>query len=192
MSGRRCLRETMIDLTKNNYFDLFGLPVAYVLDTGALSDRYRELQRVVHPDRYASASDQDQRLALQQATLANEAYQTLRDPLKRALYMLQLQGIDTDQETAITRDPAFLMQQMELREALADVRGQDDPAQRLDELMRDIRGMIEAEVARLAVQLETATPEQLEAARESVDRMQFLNKLYNEAEAVEAELEELI
>ncbi len=182
----------MIDLTKNNYFDLFGLPVAYVLDTGALSDRYRELQRVVHPDRYASASDQDQRLALQQATLANEAYQTLRDPLKRALYMLQLQGIDTDQETAITRDPAFLMQQMELREALADVRGQDDPAQRLDELMRDIRGMIEAEVARLAVQLETATPEQLEAARESVDRMQFLNKLYNEAEAVEAELEELI
>ena len=191
MSGRRCLRETMIDLTKN-YFDLFGLPVAYVLDTGALSDRYRELQRVVHPDRYASASDQDQRLALQQATLVNEAYQTLRDPLKRALYMLQLQGIDTDQETAITRDPAFLMQQMELREVLADVRGQDDPAQRLDELMRDIRGMIEAEVARLAVQLETATPEQLEAARESVDRMQFLNKLYNEAEAVEAELEELI
>ncbi len=191
MSGRRCLRETMIDLTKN-YFDLFGLPVAYVLDTGALSDRYRELQRVVHPDRYASASDQDQRLALQQATLVNEAYQTLRDPLKRALYMLQLQGIDTDQETAITRDPAFLMQQMELREALADVRGQDDPAQRLDELMRDIRGMIEAEVARLAVQLETATPEQLEAARESVDRMRFLNKLYNEAEAVEAELEELI
>ena len=181
----------MIDLTKN-YFDLFGLPVSFVLDSGALSDRYRELQRVVHPDRYANAPDQDQRLALQQATLVNEAYQTLRDPLKRALYMLRLQGVDTSQETAITRDPAFLMRQMELREALAEVRDQPDPGERLDALMGDIRRMIEAEVAKLAVQLETATPDQLEAARESVDRMQFLNKLYNEAEAVEAELEESI
>ena len=181
----------MIDLTKN-YFDLFGLPVEYQLDKNGLSERYRELQRVVHPDRFASAPDQEQRLALQQATLVNEAFETLRDPLRRAVYMLQLQGVDTDQETATTRDTAFLMQQMELREALAELRTSDNPEARLDKLMRDISHMIEAQVAQLAVQLETASPEQLEAARESVSKMQFLNKLYNEAEAIEAELEELI
>jgi len=181
----------MIDLTKN-YFDLFGLPVEYQLDKNGLSERYRELQRVVHPDRFASAPDQEQRLALQQATLVNEAFETLRDPLRRAVYMLQLQGVDTDQETATTRDTAFLMQQMELREALAELRTSDNPEARLDKLIRDISQMIEAQVAQLAVQLETASPEQLEAARESVSKMQFLNKLYNEAEAIEAELEELI
>ena len=181
----------MIDITKN-YFDLFGLPVGFVLDTGELSDRYRELQRVVHPDRYANASEQEKRLALQQATQVNEAFEALRDPLRRAIYLLQLQGVDTNQETATTRDSDFLMQQMELREALADVRSAPDPQARLDQLIRRIRQMLEAQVAELAMQLETATPEQLEAARESVSKMQFLNKLYNEAEAIEAELEELI
>lgn len=181
----------MIDITKN-YFDLFGLPVGFVLDTDELSGRYRELQRVVHPDRYANASEQEKRLALQQATQVNEAFEALRDPLRRAIYLLQLQGVDTNQETATTRDSDFLMQQMELREALADVRSSPDPQARLDQLIRRIRQMLEAQVAELAMQLETATPEQLEAARESVSKMQFLNKLYNEAEAIEAELEELI
>ncbi len=181
----------MIDLGKN-HFDLFGLPVGYVLDTGELAARYRELQRVVHPDRFANASEQEQRLALQQATQVNEAYETLRDPLRRALYMLELAGVDTHQETATTRDTEFLMQQMELREALAGVRGADDPGAELDRLMRDIRRMIETQVGQLAVQLEAGTPEQLEAARESVSKMQFLNKLYNEAESIEAELEEMI
>jgi molecular chaperone HscB len=181
----------MIDFTKN-YFDLFGLPVDYVLDVGELGMRYRDLQAVVHPDRYANASDQEQRLALQQATQVNEAYETLRDPLRRAIYMLRLHGVDTNQETATTRDTGFLMQQMELREALAEVRGQADPQARLDELLRDIRGMIQSQIAQLAVQLESATVEQLEAARESVSKMQFLNKLFNEAEAIEADLEELI
>lgn len=187
----RCRLRMMIDITKN-YFDLFGLPVGFVLDTDELSGRYRELQRVVHPDRYANASEQEKRLALQQATQVNEAFEALRDPLRRAIYLLQLQGVDTNQETATTRDSDFLMQQMEMREALADVRSSPDPQARLDQLIRRIRQMLEAQVAELAMQLETATPEQLEAARESVSKMQFLNKLYNEAEAIEAELEELI
>lgn len=179
----------MIDLSKN-HFDLFGLPVAFVLDVAELSGRYRELQRVVHPDRFASASDQEQRLALQQATQVNEAFEILRDPLKRAIYLLQLQGVDTSQETATTRDAAFLMQQMELREALAETRSDPNPVARLDDLMRKIGAMMQSQAAELAVQLETGTPEQLESARESVSKMQFLNKLFNEAEALEAELEE--
>ncbi len=179
----------MIDLS-SNHFELFGLPVGFVIDAQALAERYRELQRVVHPDRFASGSDQEQRLALQQATRVNEAYETLRDPLRRAQYLLELHGMAHDGETATTRDAGFLMQQMELREALAGVRDADDPEAELDVLMRDIRQMIDREVAQLAVQFEEATPESLDAAREAVSRMQFLNKLYNEAEALEAELEE--
>jgi len=181
----------MIDFSKN-YFDLFGLPVAFLLDAGALAERYREVQKVVHPDRYASASEAEQRHALQQATRVNEAYETLREPLKRAMYMLELNGVDTSQETATTRDGAFLMQQMELREALAEVPGQDDPLARLDDLMVEIASLIKAQVAQLAVQFESGTAEQLEAARESVSKMQFLNKLHHEAESLEAELEEMV
>lgn len=181
----------MFDLSKN-YFDLFGLPVSYVLDTGELAERYRELQKVVHPDRYASASDQEQRLALQQATQVNEAYETLKSPLRRAMYMLEIHGVELNQDTATVSDGAFLMQQMELREAIAELRGEDDPHARLDQLLREIGGLIKAQVAQLAVQLETPGSEQFLTAAESVSKMQFLNKLYAEAEAVEAELEEMI
>jgi molecular chaperone HscB len=181
----------MFDFSKN-YFDLFGLPVAFLVDNTALAERYREVQKVVHPDRYANASEAEKRQALQQATRVNEAYETLRDPLKRAIYLLELNGLDTNQQTATTRDGAFLMQQMELREALAEVREHDYPLSVLDKLMAEIGDLIKSQIAQLAVQFEAGTAEQLEAARESVSKMQFLNKLHREAEALEAELEEML
>lgn len=181
----------MLDLSRN-HFELFGLPVAFIVDGDALAGRYRELQRVVHPDRYAAASDQEQRLALQQATRVNEAYETLRDPVKRARYLLALKGIDMDAQQETTRDTAFLMEQLELREELEQARHAEDPAAVLDALMERIATMIRRLVAQMAMQFEEGTPEQLEAARESVRKMQFLNKLLSEAEALEAELEELL
>ena len=181
----------MLDLTRN-YFEMFGLPVSFIVDSAALASHYRELQRVVHPDRYAHGSAQEQRESLQQATLENEAYETLKDPLKRAQYLLQLHGIDMNAKQETTRDTAFLMQQLELREALANARQQDDPHATLDELMQQISGMIKKMVAQMAIQFENASPEQLEQARESVRKMQFLNKLHAEAEAVEAELEDIL
>ncbi len=179
----------MVDFSKN-YFELFGLPVGFRIDRAALSSRYRDLQRVVHPDRYANASDQERRLSLQQATLVNEAFETLKDPVRRARYLLSLNGIDEDDSQQTTRDAAFLMEQMELREALAEAPQQADPHAEVDGLMRRIDDMIKSLVAQMAMQFETGTPEQLEAARESVRKMQFLNKLHAEAEALEAELEE--
>ena len=73
----------MLDLSKN-FFELFALPVSYEIDNNALRERYRELQRSVHPDRYANASAQEQRLAMQGSTFINEAFETLKDPLWRA------------------------------------------------------------------------------------------------------------
>ena len=179
----------MIDFTKN-YFDLFGLPVDYVLDVGELGMRYRDLQAVVHPDRYANASDQEQRLALQQATQVNEAYETLRDPLRRAIYMLRLHGVDTSQETATTRDTGFLMQQMELREELENVRNQPDPYAAVLDICNHVNKQITSLVGQMAVQFETPTADQLDAAREILRKMRFLKKLRSEAESVAAALED--
>ena len=179
----------MVDFSKN-YFELFGIPVGFRVDKAALAERYRELQKVVHPDRYASGSEAEQRLSLQQTTQVNEAYETLKDPVKRAIYLLKLNGVDMQLDKETTQDTAFLMEQLEMREQLAEAREQSDPMAVLDELMGRVDGMIKALVAQLAMQFETATPEQLEAARESVRKMQFLNKFHAEAQALEMELEE--
>jgi molecular chaperone HscB len=178
----------MFDFSKN-HFELFGMPVGFVIDSQELALRYRELQKVVHPDRFAAAGEQSQRISLQGATLVNEAFATLKDPLKRAQYLLSLRGVDTDQQATLN-DPGFLMQQMELREALSEIRTASDPRDRLDALMDDIGAMIKASIGQLAVQFETHDAEHLDAVAQTIQKMQFLNKLHAEAEAVEAEIEE--
>ena len=179
----------MFDFSKN-YFELFGMPVGYVIDNAALDQRYRELQKVVHPDRFAAAGAQSQRISLQSATQVNEAYTALKDPLKRAHYLLGLMGVEGPGDTATLNDPAFLMQQMELREELAEVRSHADPHARLDELLHAIAGMIRTHIVQLAVQFEDASADSLQSAFDTLQKMQFLEKLRTEAEALEAELEE--
>ena len=181
----------MFDFSKN-YFELFGLPVGYQVDNAELASRYRSLQKVVHPDRFAAADAQSQRVSLQNATLVNEAFETLKDPLRRAQYLLSLHGRGSDVETNTLHDPGFLMQQMEWREALADVPRAEDPHARLDTLLLEIAGMLRTQVAELAILLDSPSAEHLDAAGQAVQRMQFLNKLHAEAEGVEADLEEAL
>ncbi len=180
----------MFNLSKN-YFELFGLPVDFIIDGAALAERYRDLQRVVHPDRYANGTEQEQRLSLQQATRINEAYETLKNPVTRAQYLLSLHGIDMQAEKETTRDTAFLMEQLQLREELEQVRHADDPESVLDDLMGRIGASIKKLIAQMAIQFEDPSPTNLEAAREAVRKMQFLNKLLSETEALEAELEDM-
>jgi len=181
----------MLDFSQN-YFELFGLPADFRVDLDEVSLRYRDLQKVVHPDKFASAGEQQQRIAMQSATLVNEAYAVLKDPLKRAQYLLSLKGRDADGENLTTTDGAFLMQQMELREALGETREADDPLEVIDKLLGTIKTAINEQIAKLTILLETSSPEDLDEAMESVYKMQFLNKLYSEAEALEAELEDMI
>ncbi len=111
-----------------NHFELLGLPVSYTVDAAALDDAYRELQGRVHPDRFASASEAERRVAMQWATRANEAYRTLRNPIDRARYLLGLKGFDTGEESNTSMPPDFLMQQMEWRESVEDGRGRSERA----------------------------------------------------------------
>ncbi len=117
----------LMDIT-DNHFALFGLPERYVLDSAALNRAYRELQSRVHPDRFAASGAAEQRVALQWATQANEAYRVLRDPLKRAIYLCGLKGHDPASENNTDMPQAFLVEQLEWREALDDARASDDRA----------------------------------------------------------------
>ena len=104
----------------DNYFTFFGLTPRFVFDTSALDQAYLAIQKEVHPDRHASGSDTEQRLAMQMATYANGAYRTLKDPIARGLYLCQLHGIEANLEKNTAMPVQFLMKQMEWREALDD------------------------------------------------------------------------
>jgi len=171
-----------------NHFQLFSLPERYRLDRGELETRYRELQRRVHPDRFASASDQERRLAMQQAAQINEAYATLIDPLRRGRYLLSLRGKSVEQQQTSHQDAEFLMQQMELREALGEVRAQDDPLAALDQLAREVRSQYQALETGLAAALDDAGDAQ--AALTFVLRMQYFTRLQDEVRELEADLED--
>jgi molecular chaperone HscB len=109
-----------------DYFALFGQPRQQGLDVGQLEALYRDVQARVHPDKHAHLSDAEQRLAMQWATHVNEAYLTLKDPLKRARYLLELAGHDARLETNTAMPVEFLMAQMELRESVAEAKDQGD------------------------------------------------------------------
>jgi molecular chaperone HscB len=180
----------MLDFSKN-YFALFDLPEHYALDTADLAERYRELQRVVHPDRFANASEQERRLAVQGASHINQAFETLKQPLARARYMLSLRGIDLDAQQETTSDALFLMEQMELREQLAEARSQDDPFAVIDRVAARLGEQRRALIAAFPGQFDDGGQAGLDAARENVRKLQFLEKLREQAENLEAELEDL-
>jgi molecular chaperone HscB len=104
--------------TSSSHFELFGLAPAFGLDTEKLERSYREIQSQVHPDRFAHSGDAERRASLQWTTRVNEAYRTLKSPVARAKHLLELNGVDVAFETNTAMPADFLMQQMELREAL--------------------------------------------------------------------------
>lgn len=159
------------------YFELFGLPATYALDRERLDSAYRELQNKVHPDKFAAKSETEQRVAMQWATKVNEAYQTLKQPITRGVYLLQLQGIDamSAQDTSI--GPAFLMQQMEWREAIDAARNARDMAA-LDRLQTELKATYRAVDKELADLLDV--DKNPAGATEAVRKLKFMDKLLAE------------
>ncbi len=169
-----------------NYFELFGLPTRFSLDTQLLAERHRELQRTFHPDKYANASPVERRLAVQRAAEINQAFHTLSDPVERARYLLQLQGVETEQAAAVSQ--AFLMEQMEMREALAEIREQPDPVAALEALIAAISRRIDSVLLKLVERFEEKSEASLHAARELVAELMFLKKIEREANELFDEL----
>ena len=176
--------------SSTTHFELFGLPQSFEVDLARLDSSYRELQRTLHPDRFVTASDLERRLAMQQATRVNEGYQTLRDPLKRGRYLLELSGYRFDDQHHTTSDAAFLMEQMELREALAEVRGADDPFAELEIIMDRVAADIVALLAQLQENFTASDVHSLESAADALVKMQFFRRLQEEVMDLEADLED--
>jgi molecular chaperone HscB len=101
-------------------FALFGLKQTFAQDRAAIEVRWKALQREAHPDKFASHGVAAQRIAMQWSVRINEAYQRLKDPLKRAAYLCELAGFPIQAHSNTAMPPQFLMQQMEWREALDD------------------------------------------------------------------------
>ncbi len=107
-------------------FELFGVLEQFAQDRDTLDARWKELQREAHPDKFAAQGAAAQRVALQWSVRINEAYQRLKDPVKRAAYLCELRGVPVNAENNTAMPTDFLMQQMELREALEEARTTED------------------------------------------------------------------
>ena len=120
--------------THSNYFDLFHLPVQIPVDIQKLSTEYQQLQRMYHPDNFATAPEAEKMMMLQKSATINDAFQTLKDPILSASYLLTLKGIDVSAEHNIINDTDFLMEQFILREQLDSIEQQLNQSQKEQEL----------------------------------------------------------
>jgi molecular chaperone HscB len=122
-------------------FELFGLDRQFAQDRSEVDARWKELQREAHPDKFASQGAAAQRIAMQWSVRINEAYQRLKDPIKRAAYLCELAGFPVNVHTNTAMPNAFLMQQMEWREALDDARGLE-PLEELSEMVQNSKEQV--------------------------------------------------
>ena len=167
----------------SSHFELFGLAPAFAVDAAALDRAYREIQSRVHPDRFAHAGDAERRASMQWTTRVNEAYRTLKSPVQRARYLLELHGVDVGFETN-TRMPAdFLQRQLELRETLA---GAQQP-EALDTLLAEVRGEQRLLVQGIAQLIDDR--KDYAAAAGEVRKLMFLDKLAAEIDVAYEKVE---
>ena len=171
----------------SDFYEIFSLVPGWEVDIEQLDIRFRKLQQEFHPDRYASKSEVEKRRAVQIAATINQAYETLKDPLARAQYLLDLQGYDSSQESHVTSDGQFLMDQMLLREALSEVRLSNEPL--------DALASLSIEAQQKSVDLQQQFAQQYHAgsyndAFDTLAKMQFAVKFVNNIAQLEAELED--
>ncbi len=157
-----------------DYFTLFGLPQQFALEDAALQQAYVRLQQETHPDRMVGADQQTRAQAAQASARVNDGYQTLKDPLKRAEYLLSLQGIIVNRDNStITPDQTLLMEAMEQREALAAA----ETAKAIAALQQEHQQQQQACLDRLAALLASETYE--EAAHATI-RLHYCEKFGRE------------
>lgn len=166
---------------QSNDFELFGLPMRFAQDAATLDERWKALQREIHPDRFAAQGEAAQRLAIQWSARINEARMRLRDPLKRATYLCELHGqpIGAEDNTAMPAD--FLMQQMQWREELDDA---ETPAQ-IQALASTVR--LEQDTAMQALTQAIDQQQDFVAAARLVRRLMFMQRFAQDLHARQAQ-----
>jgi len=159
----------------SSHFELFGLAPAYALDLPALERAYRDIQSRVHPDRYAHAGDAERRASMQMTARVNEAYRALKDPVRRAQHLLELNGVDVAFETDTSMPEDFLLQQMEFRERLEEAKD----AAALDVIRKSLSNQKSEIERQISEQFEENS---LESAKTLVRKLMFFDRLESEVE----------
>jgi molecular chaperone HscB len=175
----------MIDFSRN-HFELFGLPARYRVDPDSLDAAYRKLQTEVHPDRYAGASDADKRLALQASARVNEAYGALKDPVRRAQYLLSLNGVDAVGETDTQLPFDFLERQLTRREEADEALANED-----ERTLSSLRDSVRVEAKELQDRLARELDGDVDyaKARPRVRELTFLAKLADDIDTMASSLD---
>jgi len=166
-----------VQTSTQNYFQLFELAERFELDLNELGETYRQLQSEHHPDRFASADEKDKLQAVQFTSLINQAYDTLKSPMKRAAYLLSLQGIDPEQVDQSDLGMELLMEQMQLRESLDELPQDESALPELEELKKEVVEKMQTRQQKFG---ELMQGNEIDDARKLFHEMQFLHKLIKE------------
>lgn len=158
-------------------FELFAVAPGFAQDRATLDARWKELQREAHPDRFAVQGAAAQRVAMQWSVRINEAYQRLKDPVRRAAYLCERNGAPVDAESNTAMPGAFLMQQMEWREALDDV----STPEALDALRVEVDGGRTDALAALGRLIDEKSD--FAAAAQQVRALMFIERFADDVEA---------
>ena len=170
--------------TNLNYFELFSLPVSFQVEDKILEREYKKLQSEFHPDRFVDADDRTRLQALQQTSMVNDAYATLKSPLKRSAYLLKLNDVDAEEHNQAHLNEGFLLQQLEMREDLEtlidtdDVDGLDAMKARVSKEKADTLKLFESHYMR----------NDFAEAKANYNKLQFLYKLLDEIDKAEEKL----
>ena len=157
-------------------FELFGIPIRFAQDRAAIDARWKELQREAHPDKFAAQGAAAQRVAMQWSVRINEAYQRLKNPLRRASYLCELHGapINAENNTAMPVD--FLTQQMAWREALDDAKTVVD----MEEIASESRASGREQLSKIERTLDVE--QDFSAAAREVRSLMFIERFSSEVE----------
>lgn len=176
-------------MSPQTHFEWFSIPCNFDVDLQALRSSYLDLQKQLHPDQSAGQADLDQNQAIRLNTQLNDAYDRLRDPVKRAIYLLELEGIEYDPDRQTQDDPVYLMQQLETRENLAEL---DTGDADIDAEFAKIRAVARDQLEEHSLAFQTAyAAKDWQAAASAIGRMMFAEKLNRDVNEREEELLDL-
>ena len=167
---------------KSNYFQLFNLPESCDLDLEALVAEYRKQQGEVHPDRFANAPESEKLRAVQLSSYLNEAYETLKSPLRRAAYLLSLNDIDAEQVDQNDLSMDLLLEQIQLRERLDELPRDESALPDLDKLRVEVAAKLQRQEREFARHFDL---QKFDDAKKIYHELQFLFKLLSEIDAGE-------
>jgi len=167
---------------KSNYFQLFNLPESCKVDQESLNDEYRKQQGDVHPDRFANAEEAEKLRAVQLSSYLNEAYETLKSPLRRAAYLLSLHEIDVEKVDQNDLSMDLLLEQIQLREKLDELPKDESALADLEQLRTEVETKLHGQESRFADFFDAG---KYDEAKKVSHELQFLNKLRAEIDAGE-------